>query len=81
MLALYLTIPEVENDRRSLNVNSGMRRARREGRFLGVAPVGYLNKRDDCNKPILMLDPNQAPLVKRGFEEALKCVKPIFTIF
>lgn len=81
MLALYLTIPEVENDRRSLNVNSGMRRARREGRFLGVAPVGYLNKRDDNNKPVLMLDPVQAPLVKRGFEEALQCVKPIFTIF
>jgi site-specific DNA recombinase len=81
MLALYLTIPEVENDRRSLNVNSGMRRARREGRFLGVAPVGYLNKRDANNKPVLMLDPIQAPLVKRGFEEALKCIKPIFTIF
>lgn len=81
MLALYLTIPEVENDRRSLNVNSGMRRARREGRFLGVAPVGYLNKRDDNNKPVLMLDPIQAPLVKKGFEEALRCVKPIFTIF
>jgi site-specific DNA recombinase len=81
MLALYLTIPEVENDRRSLNVNSGMRRARREGRFLGIAPVGYLNKRDDNNKPVLMLDLIQAPLVKRGFEEALKCIKPIFTIF
>jgi site-specific DNA recombinase len=81
MLALYLTIPEVENDRRSLNVNSGMRRARREGRFLGIAPVGYLNKRDENNKPILVIDPIQAPLVKKGFEDALKCIKPIFTIF
>lgn len=32
MLAFYLAAPEVENDRRSLNIIAGMRRARKEGR-------------------------------------------------
>ncbi len=32
MLAFYLAAPEVENDRRALNVLVGMRRAKKEGR-------------------------------------------------
>jgi hypothetical protein len=31
MLAIYVSTPEVENDRRALNVLHGMRRARKEG--------------------------------------------------
>ena len=37
MLAFYLAAPEVENDRRALNVIHGMRRARKEGRYMGLA--------------------------------------------
>ncbi len=44
MLAIYLAAPEVENDRRALNVFHGMRRARKEGRWMASAPVGYINK-------------------------------------
>jgi DNA invertase Pin-like site-specific DNA recombinase len=33
MLAFYLAAPEVENDRRALNVFHGMRRAKKEGRW------------------------------------------------
>src|ERR1700742_4973609 len=40
MLAIYLAAPEVENDRRALNVFHGMRRARKEGRYMGLAPIG-----------------------------------------
>ena len=43
MLAIYLAAPEVENDRRALNVFYGMRRAKKEGRFMGIAPVGFGN--------------------------------------
>jgi len=43
MLAFYLAAPEVENDRRAMNVSDGMMRARREGRFMGKAPLGYKN--------------------------------------
>lgn len=44
MLAFYLAAPEVENDRRALNTLHGMRRAKKEGRWMGPAPVGYANK-------------------------------------
>ena len=43
MLAFYLAIPEVENDRRGLNTKMGMQRARETGRVLGRAPIGYVN--------------------------------------
>src|ERR1700754_3854247 len=45
MLAFYLAAPEVENDRRALNVIHGMRRARKEGRYMGLAPIGYTKDR------------------------------------
>lgn len=43
MLAFYLAAPEVENDRRALNVIAGQRRAQKEGRCMGKAPFGYDN--------------------------------------
>ncbi len=39
MLAMYLTMPEVENDRRALNTYFGMRRAKKEGRCVSTAPL------------------------------------------
>ena len=68
MLAVYLTTPEVENDRRSLNVIAGMRRALKDGRWLGVAPKGYKNTRDDSNKPIIVPG-KDAELIKYAFEQ------------
>ena len=50
MLAFYLAAPEVENDRRALNVFYGMRRAKKEGRYMGLAPVGYVNKTEENGK-------------------------------
>ena len=41
LLALYLTAPEVENDRRAMNVKAGIRKAKREGRHMGTVPFGY----------------------------------------
>ena len=67
MLAIYLTTPEVENDRRSLNTIAGMRRALKNGQWANLAPIGYANKRDDSNKPIVLFDDN-ATLVKYAFE-------------
>ena len=53
MLAFYLAAPEVENDRRALNVFHGMRRAKKEGRWMGGAPIGYINRvREDGRKYI-----------------------------
>ena len=67
MLAVYLSIPEVENQRRSLNVISGMRRAFKEGRYVGNAPKGYSNGIDPAKKPLLV--PNDdAKYIQEGFE-------------
>ena len=67
MLAVYLSMPEVENQRRSLNVISGMRRAFKEGRYVGGAPKGYDNGRDASKKPILI--PNDdAKYIQEAFE-------------
>ncbi|ASW72870.1 hypothetical protein IQ37_05710 [Chryseobacterium piperi] len=49
MLAIYLSTPEVENDRRALNIFYGMRRAAKEGRLLGAAPYGMINR---CTKMV-----------------------------
>ncbi len=67
MLAVYLSMPEVENHRRSLNVIAGMRRAFKEGRYIVSPPKGYDMGRDNQNKPILI--PNHdAIFIKEGFE-------------
>lgn len=41
MLAIYLSAPEVDNDRRALNTFHGMRRAKKEGRWMGTCLRGY----------------------------------------
>ncbi|WP_131539694.1 recombinase family protein [Pedobacter nototheniae] len=69
MLAFYLAAPEVENDRRALNTFFGMRRARKEGRWMGSAPVGYVNKvTEDGKKYICPCEPH-ASIMKWVYEE------------
>lgn len=69
MLAFYLAAPEVENDRRALNVFYGMRRAKKEGRYMGLAPIGYLNKVDINGRKYIEHDKPNAILVKVAFEK------------
>jgi len=78
MLAIFLASPEVENDRRSLNTISGMRRSIKEGRWSGRAPKGYDNKRDENNRPIIV--PNKdAIFVRKAFEMMETGLLPIET--
>ena len=69
MLAIYLTAPEIENDRRALNVFFGMRRAKKEGRYMAMAPVGYVNKTLEGGKKVIVPDESQADLVRWAFKE------------
>ena len=69
MLAFYLAAPEVENDRRALNVFHGMRRARKEGRYMATAPLGYVNKMTEDKKKYIALHEIEAPILKWAFEE------------
>jgi site-specific DNA recombinase len=70
MLAFYLAAPEVENDRRALNVTVGMRRAKKDGRWMSTAPKGYSNVTTEDGRKIIK--PNQdAPTIKWAFETLL----------
>lgn len=64
MLAFYLAAPEVENDRRALNVIHGMRRASKEGRYMGAAPYGYLNKTNEDGRKHIVIDERAAEMVR-----------------
>jgi site-specific DNA recombinase len=67
MLAFYITAPEVENDRRSLNVLMGLYRAKKEGRWTTIAPVGYKNERDTSGKAVIVPS-EDADLIRKAFE-------------
>lgn len=72
MLAFYLAAPEVENDRRALNTFHGMRRARKEGRYMGYAPAGYVNKVKEDGTKYIAFDQPEASILKWAFEELSK---------
>ena len=67
MQAIYLATPQVENARRSLNTKTGMRRALKEGRYMGSAPFGYKAGRDAFNKPTIVLS-DKTEVVREAFE-------------
>jgi site-specific DNA recombinase len=70
MLAIYLTAPEVDNDRRALNIFHGIRRGKKEGRWLGNCPRGYKNTRNEYNRPVITPEGgSQEKLVKSAFKE------------
>ncbi len=57
MLAVYIAQAEADNLRRGLNVVVGMRRGRLEGRWMGKAPAGYINRVQDKTKYIEIHEP------------------------
>lgn len=72
MLAIYLTLPEVDNDLRALNIRKGIHGARKDGRWTSGAPKGYKMSRDEHNKPLLIPHPENAEKVRWAFEEVAK---------
>lgn len=69
LLAVYLSLPEVENDKTSIRVRDASRKAMIDGCFMGIHPIGYLNHRNEQGKSTLKPDPVIAPLIKKVFEE------------
>ncbi|WP_097132298.1 recombinase family protein [Pedobacter xixiisoli] len=68
MLAVFLSMPEVENDRRASNVFFGMRRGKKEGRWMGMALPGYKNLvTEGGRKYIAPIEP-EASHMKWAFE-------------
>jgi len=78
MLSMYLILPEVENDKNSQRTKEGMRRAKKEGCFMGKAPFGYSNAK------ILektSLEPNSdSKIALRAFEEVAKGISAVEVI-
>lgn len=68
LLALYLTAPEVENDRRAMNITAGIRKAMKDGRYMGSAPYGYKHSRNENNKPCIAPNPKEQGFVEMAFE-------------
>lgn len=52
-----------DNVKRSIDYNT------KRGVWQSQAPLGYLNRRDDNNKPIIVIDPERAPGIQRLFTE------------
>jgi site-specific DNA recombinase len=69
MLAFYLAVPEVENDRRALNIFHGMRRAKKEGRWVATAPLGYINRSTEDGRKYIRPDEPQADILRFAFNE------------
>lgn len=69
MLAFYLAVPEVENDRRALNVQQGIRRAKKEGRWPGMAPIGYINRSTETGYKYIRPEEPAATLMRTAFAE------------
>ena len=67
LLSMYLTLPEVENDKNSKRTKDGMYRAQIEGCWTACAPKGYVNFRDE-NKKSSLRPSKDASLIKEAFE-------------
>lgn len=74
MLAFYLAAPEVENDRRALNTFQGLRRGKKEGRHMGMAPYGYANKVTEDGKKYIAVVPEKAAKLIWIFEQVARNV-------
>lgn len=76
MFNFYLTAPDVENERRSLNTKEGMRRAMREGRYVHRPPFGYESSVDAKGKFIIVPD-GDARFVREAFQELAKGISTV----
>lgn len=72
MLAVYLSIPEAENERRGLNTSNGIRRAKQMGRYAGKAPLGYMNLIGLDGRKYMAPNPSDAELIKWAFRQLSK---------
>lgn len=72
MMALYLAAPQVGQDRRALSVTDCMHKARREGRYMGPAPMGYANKKDGPGRKYIAPAEPMAGMVRWLFAEIAK---------
>ena len=66
-----LLMPQIENERISIRISAGMRRAQKEGRWIGKAPLGYEYIHID-KKPKRISPDENASIIIYIFEEYAK---------
>lgn len=67
MLSVYLSMAEVDNDKRSKATKDGIHQALAEGKCAGLAPYGYVNKRTSKHNCWIEYDPVESPFVIEAF--------------
>lgn len=72
MLAVYLSVPEAENNRRALNTANGIRRAKQMGRYPSKAPLGYINLTLMDGKKIIAKKEPEATIITWVFHQLTK---------
>ena len=68
MEGVLAAFAQFDNDVRSDRTRAGMKAALELGRWMFLAPIGYINAPRAMGKS-LMPDPERAPIVRRAFEE------------
>lgn len=75
MLSVYLSMAEVDNDKRSRATRDGIHATLLKGRWASKAPKGYVNvNRGDYDKSV-EVDPVMSSFIKRAFNEVAKGIK------
>jgi DNA invertase Pin-like site-specific DNA recombinase len=69
LLMILCSQAKLENDNKGVNVKRGMRTKCEMGWRPGVAPLGYLNIKEDNT---IRLDPERAPIIKEMFNKVAK---------
>jgi len=78
---LMLLKGEDEIIRNRSRINMGIYQAKKmQGRFLGAAPFGYKNTRDENNKPIIVIDEERAKVIRYIYEAFLNDT-PLYEIY
>jgi site-specific DNA recombinase len=68
MITDSLSFAQLEKDLIRHRTTAGMRQARESGRYIGQAPFGFRNARDERNKPIIQTVEDEAIIVRRIFQ-------------
>lgn len=69
IMGIYLAMPEVENDRRSIEIRKAINKAKEEGRWMGEAPMGYKNICSPTGKRFIIPKEPQATFIRYAFEK------------
>ena len=68
MLSVFLSMAEVDNDKRSKATKDGIHQALMEGKCAGHSPYGYVNKRKGKHECWVEFNDKEADLVKEAFK-------------